>query len=115
MVAMVKAMKTIRYTYEGKRYTPKELYAHMKKRPGTAHVLAVASIQLKAQGGIQPVQPRVRPRPRLRFPEVARPDHHGHHAVGRRGHPPVCGKLRDIEVFFKSAKSALNLVHEFYG
>ena len=44
VVARVKAMKTIRYTYEGKRYTLKELYAHVKKRPGKARILAVVAV-----------------------------------------------------------------------
>ncbi|PSR19938.1 MAG: hypothetical protein C7B45_17440 [Sulfobacillus acidophilus] len=44
VVAMVQAMKTVRYTYEGKRYTLKELYAHVKKRPGKARILAVVAV-----------------------------------------------------------------------
>ncbi|MCY0880455.1 MAG: transposase, partial [Firmicutes bacterium] len=56
VIAMVKAIKTLRYTYEGQRYTLTDLYAHVKKRPGTARILAVAAVQLETQDGSQPVQ-----------------------------------------------------------
>lgn len=58
VIAMVKAMKTIRYwyTYEGQHYMLKDLYAHVKKRPGKARILAIAAVQLDTQDGSQPVQ-----------------------------------------------------------
>lgn len=114
VVAMVKAMKTIRYTYEGKRYTLKELYAHVKKRPCKARILAVAAVQLETQDGSQSVQlvfvgdrrrgskkwlTLVTTDTTLSADEVIR----------------LYGKRWDIEVFFKSAKSVLNLVREFHG
>ncbi len=114
VVAMVKAMKTVRYTYEGKRYTLKELYAHVKKRPSKARILAVVSVQLETHDGSQPVQlVFVRDRRRgskkwlalittditLSADEVIR----------------LYGKRWDIEVFFKAAKSVPNWVHGFHG
>ncbi len=56
VIAMVKAMKTIRCTYEGKRYTLTELYAHLKKNPGRARILATASVEWDTEEGSQPVQ-----------------------------------------------------------
>ena len=56
LVAMVKAMKTIRYTYDGKRYTLKELQTHLKKRPGKARILTTAWVLLETLDGNQPVQ-----------------------------------------------------------
>ena len=56
VVAMVKAMKTIRYTCDGKRYTLKALYTHLKKRPGKARILATASALLETQNGSHPVR-----------------------------------------------------------
>lgn len=46
-----------------------------------------------------------------RFPEAARPDRHGHRAVGRKGHPPVWEAMGH-DVFFKSAGSLVDGIFE---
>ena len=110
---MVKAMKTIRYTYEGKRYTLKELYAHVTKRPGKARVFAVASVQLETQDGrpVQLVFVRDRRRGSKKWLALITTDT----TLSADEVIRLYGKRWDIEVFFKSAKSVLNLVHEFHG
>jgi hypothetical protein len=114
VIAMVKAMKTIKYTYEGKRYTLTELDTHLKKPPGNAKVLASVAVLLETEAGTQPVQlvfvrdhrlstkkwlALITTDTTLTADEVIR----------------LYGNFWDIEVFFKTAKSVLNLVHEFQG
>jgi hypothetical protein len=114
VVAMVKAMTTIRYTYEGQRYTRKELYAHVKKRPGKARILALTAVQLETQDGSQSVQlvfVRDRRRGSKKWLALITTDT----TLSADEVIRLYGKRWDIEVFFKSAKSVLNLVHEFHG
>jgi hypothetical protein len=114
VVAMVKAMKTIRYTYGGKRYTLKELYTHLKKRPGKARILATASVLLETKDGSQPVQlvfVRDRRRGSKKWLALITTDT----TLAAEEVIRLYGKRWDIEGFFKAAKSVLPLVHEFHG
>lgn len=114
VIARVKAMKTIRYTYEGQRYTLTELYAHLKKRPGRARILTTASVELDTEDGSQPVQLvfiRDHRRESKKWLALITTDS----SLAAEGVIRLYGKRWDIEVFFKTAKSVLTLVHEFQG
>jgi len=107
VVAMVKAMKTVKYPYEGKRYTLTELYTPLQKRPGKATVLASVAVWLETEAGTQPV-PLVFVRDRRRSTKKWLALITTETTLTADEVIRLYGQRWDIEVFFKTAKSVLN-------
>lgn len=114
VVAMVKAMTTIRYTYRGRRYDLDAVYQAIRKRPGKARILAEVVVELETQAGAQTVKlvfVRDRRKGAKRWLALITTD------VTLAGDEVIrlYGKRWETEVFFRMAKSTLNLVREFQG
>ena len=115
VICMLKSTKKILYTYKREKMTLDNLYKELFKKPGKAKVLANAIVQIGMDSEGNPVPARIvfiRDRNRskkwlallstdleLTDEEIIR----------------IYGKRWDIEVFFKTTKSFLNLAKEFHG
>lgn len=115
VICMLKAMRTVKYRYNGKALTLTQLFTAVKKRPGKAKILASVVVTLGKNAQGEPVQARivfVRDRRNSRkwlallCTDLSLPEEE----VVR-----IYGKRWDIEVFFKMTKSYLNLAKEFQG
>ena len=116
VIAMVKRSPTIRYCFQGKQRSLKDIFAHSKKRRGRSRYLLSVPVKVGSESkGQHPVDARivcVRNRNNrkdwialictdmaLREEDIIR----------------IYGKRWDIEVFFKTCKSNLLLRKEYHG
>ncbi len=115
VVCMLKAVPKVRYEYEGRRLTLKELYSALRKRRGRAKILASVMVTIGKDAKGNPVSAKivfVRDRNRSRqwlallSTDISLPDDE----VIR-----IYGKRWDIETFFKVSKSHLRLAKELQG
>jgi len=112
---MLKSTKKILYTYKGEKMTLDTLYKELLKKPGKAKILANAIVQIGMDSEGNPVPARIvfiRDRNRskkwlaLLSTDLELTDEEIIRTYGKRW---------DIEVFFKTTKSFLNLAKEFQG
>jgi hypothetical protein len=112
---MLKSLKKVLYTYKGEKMNLDTLYKELLKKPGRAKILANAIVVIGNDSDGSPVPARIlfiRDRNRskkwlallttdleLTDEEIIR----------------IYGKRWNIEVFFKTTKSFLNLAKEFQG
>jgi len=104
VICMVKRMKTVFYTYQGKKMALTSLYRVVKKRPGKARILAAVLVTIAPGQVVKVVFVRDRRKKdwlallstdiELADTEIVR----------------TYGKRWDIEVFFKMSKQYLHLV-----
>lgn len=115
VICMLKSMKTVHYSYKGENMTLNKLYEELLKKPGRAKILANALVQIGIDSEGNPVPARilfVRDRNRskkwlaLLSTDLELTDEEIIQIYGKRW---------DIEVFFKTTKSFLNLAKEFQG
>lgn len=114
VICMLKSMKKVLYIYKGEKMNLDTLYKELLKKPGRAKFLANAIVQITDSEG-NPVPARilfVRDRNRskkwlaLLSTDLELTDEEIIQIYGKRW---------DIEVFFKTSKSFLNLAKEFQG
>lgn len=115
VVCMLKAVPKVRYEYEERRLTLKELYAALRKRRGRAKILAsvIVTIGQDAKGNPVPVKivfVRDRNRSRQWLALLSTDTSLSDDEVIR-----IYGKRWDIECFFKVSKSHLRLAKELQG
>jgi len=115
VVCMLKSMKKVLYTYKGEKMNLDTLYKELLKKPGKAKVLANAIVQIGNDSKGNPISARIlfiRDRNRskkwlaLLSTDLELTDEEIIRTYGKRW---------DIEVFFKTTKSFLNLAKEFQG
>ena len=115
VVCMLKAMPQVRYGYEGRRLTLKELYAALRKRRGRAKVLASVIVTIGQDANGNPVFAKIvfvrdRNRSRQWLALLSTDTNLSDDEVIR-----IYGKRWDIECFFKVSKSHLRLAKELQG
>jgi hypothetical protein len=115
VICMLKAVPKVRYEYEGRRLTLKELYCAVRKRRGRAMVLAsvIVTIGQDAAGSPVPVKivfVRDRNRSRQWLALLSTDTSLSDDEVIR-----IYGKRWDIETFSKVSKSHLRLAKELQG
>ena len=115
VICMLKSMKKVQYTYKDEKMNLAALYKELLKKPGKAKVLANAIVQIGNDSEGNPVPARIlfiRDRNRskkwlaLLSTDLELTDQEIIQTYGKRW---------DIEVFFKTTKSFLNLAREFQG
>jgi len=115
VICMLKSTKKVHYTYKGEKHSLEAIYKELLKKPGKAKVLANAIVQIGKDSEGNPVPARilfVRDRNRskkwlaLLTTDLELTDEEIIRTYGKRW---------DIEVFFKTTKSFLNLAKEFQG
>lgn len=115
VICMLKAMKTVTYSVQGKRLTLAQIYALVKKRRGRAKILASIEVEVGQNEHGQGVPAKivfVRDRNRskqwlaLLCTDVTLSDEEVIRLYGKRW---------NIEVFFKVLKSQLRLARELQG
>ncbi|KJR97695.1 MAG: transposase [Peptococcaceae bacterium BRH_c4a] len=115
VICMLKSTKKILYTYKGEKFTLEAHYKELLKKPGKAKVLANAIVQIGEDSENNPVPARIlfiRDRSRskkwlaLLSTDLELTDEEIIRTYGKRW---------NIEVFFKTTKSFLNLAKEFQG
>jgi len=108
-ICMLKDMPNIRYTFEGKQFTLKALYKQVKKRPGRAKILASCLVTIGGDKAIcQAKIVFVRDRSTKSWLGLLSTDT----ALTDEEIITLYKRRWDIEVFFKMAKSFLNLAKE---
>ena len=115
VICMLKAMPRVFYTYQGKRYALKSLYAAVKKKRGRAKILASVIVTLGTTAQGEDVQAKIvfvrdRHRSRQWLALLSTDIELSEEEIVR-----IYGKRWDIEVFFKMSKSYLKLAKEFQG
>lgn len=111
VICMLKAMKTT-YGYQGMKLTLKELYRHIRKKPGRAKVLASCVVTLGTKNDGTEVTAKivfVRDRSSKNWLALLSTDI----TLADEEVVKLYKRRWDIEVFFKMAKSHLNLAKEF--
>jgi hypothetical protein len=111
-VCMLKDMKTIKYELHGWSLTLKELYNNVRKRRGRAKVLAEVMVTIGPDEQDNPVPAKivfVRDRNSKKWLALLSTDT----SLTAEEIVKLYGLRWDIEVFFKMAKSFLNLAKEF--
>ncbi|WP_165791998.1 IS4 family transposase, partial [Desulfocucumis palustris] len=115
VICMLKSTKKIHYTYKGEKMTLGTLYKELLKKPGKAKVLANAIVQIGKDSGGNPVTARIlfiRDRNRSKkWLALLATDLE----LTAKEIIQTYGKRWDIEVFFKTTKSFLNLAKKFQG
>jgi hypothetical protein len=115
VICMLKSMKKVLYTYKGEMMNLDTLYKELLKKPGKAKVLANAIVLIGNDSKGNPVPARIlfiRDRNRskkwlaLLTTDLELTDKEIIQTYGKRW---------NIEVFFKTTKSFLNLAKEFQG
>jgi hypothetical protein len=115
VICMLKSMKKVLYTYKGEKMNLDTLYKELLKKPGRAKILANAFVVIGNDSNGNPVTARilfVRDRNRskkwlaLLTTDLELTDEEIIQIYGKRW---------NIEVFFKTTKSFLNLAKEFQG
>jgi len=113
-VAMMKSMKTVRYSYQGKRLDLNSLYAAVRKKRGKAKILASIIVGIGTDDGNEVSAKVVFVRDRNRRNKwlalISTDTNLTDEEIVR-----IYGKRWDIEVFFKMCKSYLKLQKEFQG
>ena len=111
-IAMLKKSRT-KYLYDGQKLNVKEIYSRNKKRRGCSRYLLSVSVDIEKDGESIPaklVYVRNKSRRRDWLVLVSTDTGLSEEEIIR-----VYGKRWDIEVFFKSCKSYLNLAKEYKG
>lgn len=111
-ICMLKDTKTITYEREGWSFTLKQLYKELRKRPGRAKVLAETAVTIGCDDDGKPVPARivfVRDRGSKSWLALLSTDT----ALTSEEIVALYKRRWDIEVFFKMAKSFLQLAKEF--
>jgi len=111
-ICMLKDTKTITYEREGWSFTLKQLYKELRKRPGRAKVLAETAVTIGCDDNGKPVPARivfVRDRRSKSWLALLSTDT----ALTSEEIVALYKRRWDIEVFFKMAKSFLQLAKEF--
>jgi len=115
VICMLKSMKSVSYIYHGEKMTLNTLYKELLKKPGKAKILANAVVHIGVDSKGNPVPARilfVRDRNRSKkWLALLSTD------LTLADEEIIClyKKRWDIEVFFKTTKSFLNLAKEFQG
>lgn len=114
-VAMMKSMKTVRYSYQGRRLDLNNLYAAVRKKRGKAKILASIIVGIgKDEDGNEVSAKVIFVRDRNRRSKwlalISTDTSLTDEEIVR-----IYGKRWDIEVFFKMCKSYLKLQKEFQG
>jgi hypothetical protein len=114
-VAMMKSMKTVKYSYQGRRLDLNSLYAAIRKKRGKAKILASVIVGIgKDEDGNEVFAKVVFVRDRNRRSKwlalISTDTNLKNEEIVR-----IYGKRWDIEVFFKMCKSYLKLQKEFQG
>jgi len=115
VICMLKSMKNVFYSYHGEKMTLNTLYKELLKKPGKAKILANAVVHIGVDSKGNPVPARilfVRDRNRSKkWLALLSTD------LTLADEEIIClyKKRWDIEVFFKTTKSFLNLAKEFQG
>jgi hypothetical protein len=114
-IAMMKSMKTVHYTYHGRRMSLNDIYESLYKNRGRAKILASVNVGLgtdsagkEVLGKIVFVRDRNR---RKKWLAIISTDI----SLSPEEIVRIYGKRWDIEVFFKMCKSYLKLQKEFQG
>lgn len=115
VVCMLKAMPKVFYNYKGEKMNLKKLYNDILKKPGRAKILANAIVEIGKDSDGFPIMARivfVRDRNRSKkWLALLSTDL----LLADEEIIQIYGKRWDIEVFFKTTKSFLNLAKEFQG
>lgn len=114
-VAMMKSMKTVKYSYQGRRLDLNGLYAAVRKKRGKAKILASVIVGIgKDEDGNEVSAKIVFVRDKNRRSQwlalISTDTELANEEIVR-----IYGKRWDIEVFFKMCKSYLKLQKEFQG
>ena len=115
VICILKSMEKVFYSYNGKKMTLNTLYKELLKKPGKAKILANAVVHIGVDSKGNPVPARilfVRDRNRSKkWLALLSTD------LTLADEEIIClyKKRWDIEVFFKTTKSFLNLAKEFQG
>lgn len=115
VVCMLKAVPKVRYEYEGRRLTLKELYSALRKRRGRAKILASVMVVMGQDENGDPIPAKIvfvrdRNRSRQWLALLSTDTSVSDDEVIR-----IYGKRWDIECFFKVSKSNLRLAKELQG
>ncbi|OPX87854.1 MAG: Transposase DDE domain protein [Pelotomaculum sp. PtaB.Bin104] len=115
VICMLKSMKTVHYSYKGETMTLNKLYEELLKKPGRAKILANALVQIGIDSEGNPVPARIlfvsdRNRSKKWLALLSTDLELTDEEIIQ-----IYGKRWDIEVFFKTTKSFLNLAKEFQG
>ena len=115
VVCMLKAVPKVRYEYEGRRLTLKELYSTLRKHRGRAKILASVIVTIGRDGKGNPIPVKIvfirdRNRSRQWLALLSTDTSLSDDEVIR-----IYGKRWDIECFFKVSKSHLRLAKELQG
>lgn len=111
-IAMIKAKANIRYCYDGKLLTLKEIYSSCRKRPGKSRYKLSVNVRLHTPEDVEAKIVFLKNRnKRKEWIAIICTDT----SLAEEEIQRIYGKRWDIEVFFKTCKNILGLCNEYHG